>query len=436
MTSPQRWATRIAAGLAALVVVGAGVGWWLIPSDAQLATRIAQTFEQRLGVGLKIGRLHWQLLPVPRIEVEDIATVQDEPITVRRLVLSPQLLPLLSRRIRVDELEVHGVLAPTASVRAFRGRFEALTANAKDGQSGWQPAEIPLGRLRFDDLTWSDRRDIQLAYDGDIVFDPQWRPRTAEIHRNAVTPPARLRLEREGDAERWQTFIDVAGGTWNGTTQLQTAADGKLLLTAQLAPRNIDIEVLMQAFGRSSPVAGKVSGQTELRSEAEQIGQLWGRLHTRTQFTVQPATLTRFDLQKAIRTAGTSRGGQTPLDQLTGTLDTQNTDDGMQLDYTNLKARSGVLTATGKARIVNRRLSGEAAVDIVDGVVGVPLKLGGTLSDPELSLTGGALTGAAVGTAVMPGVGTAIGARIGQQIERLFTDKEGAKRAAPKRPRP
>ncbi len=436
MTSPQRWATRVAAGLAALVVIVAGVGWWLIPSDAQLATRIEQTFEQRLGVGLKVGRVHWQLAPLPRIEIDDIATVQDEPITVRRLVLLPRLLPLLSRRIQADGLEVDGVLAPRESVRAFRGRFEEMTTTAKEGQGRWQLAEIPLGRLRFDDLTWSDRRDIQLAYDGDIVFDPQWRPRKAEINRNAVTPPARLRLEREGDADRWRTFVDIGGGTWNGGTQLQTGADGKLVLTAQLEPKNVDIELLVQAFGRRTPVAGKVFGQTELRSEADKIGQLWGNLHSRTQFTVRPARLTRFDLQKAISTAGTSRGGQTPLDQLTGTLDTQNTDEGTRLDYTNLKARSGVLTASGDAHIFNRRLSGDAAVDIVDGVVGVPLKLGGTLSEPELSLTGGALTGAAVGTAVLPGVGTAIGARIGQQIERLFTDKEGAKRAAPKRPRP
>ena len=147
---------------------------------------------------------------------------------------------------------------------------------------------------------------------------------------------------------------------------------------------------------------------------------LWQNLHTRTRFDVSPATLTRFDLARAVRSAGTTRGGRTPLDQLTGTLDTQTTDDGIELRYHDMKARSGVLTATGSAHILNRRLDGEVAVDIIDGVVGVPLKLGGTLDSPELSLTGGALAGAAVGTAVLPGVGTAIGARIGQQIERLF----------------
>jgi uncharacterized protein (DUF697 family) len=97
-----------------------------------------------------------------------------------------------------------------------------------------------------------------------------------------------------------------------------------------------------------------------------------------------------------------------------------------------------VLTASGNLRLFNRKLDGEIAVDLVDGVVGVPLKIGGTMSDPELSLTGGALTGAAIGSAVLPGVGTAIGARIGQQVEKMFgEDKKPARaRPAPKTPAP
>ena len=67
----------------------------------------------------------------------------------------------------------------------------------------------------------------------------------------------------------------------------------------------------------------------------------------------------------------------------------------------------------------------------------MPLKLGGTLDEPQLSLTGGALAGAAVGTAVLPGVGTAIGARIGQQVEKIFggEDAEKKKQAPPPKPR-
>jgi len=97
-----------------------------------------------------------------------------------------------------------------------------------------------------------------------------------------------------------------------------------------------------------------------------------------------------------------------------------------------------VLTASGNLKLFNRKLDGEIAVDLVDGVVGVPLKVGGSMSDPELSLTGAALTGAAIGSAVLPGVGTAIGARVGQQVEKLFGgDKpKPAPKPAPKKTQP
>jgi uncharacterized protein involved in outer membrane biogenesis len=429
MTRTGRWWVRGAAGLVALGVVGAALVAWWVPSDAELAARVSSEFEQRTGIGLQVGGLHWALFPVPRVVLEDVATMQDEPIRVRRLELNPQLRSLLAREVRVDSVFADGVALPRESVRAFRGRADASPAP----RGNWTLAAVPVEQVRFTELTWVDRRNIPLAYDGRIDFDPQWRPRTAEFSRHGVTPPARLRLAREGDADRWRTLIDIAGGTWNGSTELAIQKDDTLLLTARLEPRNVDIEMLMQAFDRRAPVAGKVNGRTELRATGATLGELWRGATTRTRFSVQPATLTRFDLTKAIQTAGTSRGGRTPLDELTGTLDTENTDDGMRFSYTGLKARSGLLTASGSARIYHRSIQGEVAVDLVDGVVGVPLKVSGSLDDPTLSLTGGALTGAAVGTAVLPGVGTAIGARIGQQVERLFGGDD--KKPLPKGPR-
>ena len=182
----------------------------------------------------------------------------------------------------------------------------------------------------------------------------------------------------------------------------------------------------------SGPKAsGTSAGATKPETQGDNPGEMVRRLHTRTRFTVKPATLKGFDLAKAVSTAGADRSGQTVFDELTGTLDTQSGEDGIRLRYSGLQARSGLLTASGSATVFNRRLNGEAAVDLVDGVGGVPFKLAGTLDNPELWLTGGALAGAAVGTAVLPGVGTAIGARIGQQVEKLFGGEEEEKKKKP-----
>jgi hypothetical protein len=50
------------------------------------------------------------------------------------------------------------------------------------------------------------------------------------------------------------------------------------------------------------------------------------------------------------------------------------------------------------------------------GAIGVPLAVGGTLDEPSVMLTRGALLGAAVGTVLAPGVGTGAGAKLGDQL--------------------
>ncbi|WP_447771131.1 hypothetical protein [Variovorax boronicumulans] len=441
MTFPsvRRWLLGSVAvlllGFGALVLVVAA----RLPDDEEVAARIAAGFSQRYGVDLTVGGAHWSLWPVPVLALSELATDQPQPITLRRLSVRLHLWPLLLHRVvAIDEIDVESLVLPRASVRAFRGKGPA----PQEGDrimvlpAPWALAPVPVERVRWRDVAWIDRRDIALAYDGDVTFDDNWRPRHLRLERAGAASPVRLRLDREGGEDRWRTRIDAGGGTWNGESRLQVLPEGRgLRVSAELDPRQVDIEGLVQAFGRRSAVAGKVSGHTSLVAEAREVGALIRGLHTRTTFSVQPATLTRLDLAKAVTTVGISRGGTTALDELTGTLDTQGTEDGIVMRYTNLKARSGVLTASGNLRLFNRQMTGEMAVDLVDGVVGVPLKISGSVAEPEVSMTGGALAGAAVGSAVLPGVGTAIGARVGQQVEKLFGgDEPVKKKKAPKPP--
>ena len=426
----HRLALGVAAVLGLIVLLAGAVLLWL-PGEADMAARLATEFEQRTGIGLRIGTLHVGLLPRPVVSVSDLATQQKQPITVRRIDIQFSWSALLHRRLQIAHIEVEGALLPRVSVREFRGRGDDLDRMSAGniGVGLLTLAPIPVEQLGFRDVQWIDRRGIALAYDGRIDFDLGWRPRHAEVVRPGTAASVTLMLDHEARAsgqtaadgvDRWRVAIDAGGGTCNGQAMLETLASGRWRVTAQLEPRNIDVTRLVEAFGRHSAIAGRLHGKTELRMEAASPGSLVRTLHTRTPFTVKPATLLRFDLAKAVRTAGTSRDGQTSLDELGGTLDTQATDDGTQLRLTKLKARSGLLTASGSATVLDRKLSGEVAVDVVDGIVGVPLKIGGTTEAPELSMTGASLTGAAIGTAVLPGVGTAIGARIGQKVGQLL----------------
>ncbi|WP_162577835.1 AsmA-like C-terminal region-containing protein [Variovorax sp. PBS-H4] len=431
LTRARRWVIGSVITLLLLLGGGAWIAWRLLPSDEQLAARVSESFERASGIGLRVGGASWSLRPAPVVVLRDLATDQSRPITVRRVVLRPRLAALLRHTIAIEAVDVEGAVLPRASVRAFRGRWKT---DELSGAMPWIPADTPIERLRLNDVVWINRQDIALAYDADVRFDPGWRPREAELQRPGVSPTTRLHLAREGNEDRWRVEIDAGGGTWNGEAELHTSEQGHLRLTAQLEPRGVDVGELVGAFRRHQAVQGRFNGRTEVRSEGDDVGELMRHLNTRTRFVMRPATIKGFDLSKVVGAPNAARGGQTVLDELTGTVETQTTEDGILLRYIGLKARSGVLSASGSASVLNRRLDGEMAIDLVDGMVGVPLKLAGTLDNPQVSMTGGALAGAAVGTAVLPGVGTAIGARVGQQVEKLFGGDDENK--PPRRPAP
>jgi len=421
-------------GLAAGITVAALLGGaWLavnawLPNGDALARRIEAEAQQRLGVKVTVGSAQWQVLPKPMIEVRDVRTQQAQPIEIGRASLHPKLWLLLTQRVFVAErVELERAVAGREAMRAFRGKAGPAQAPGQDFKLG----DVPLERFVFRDLTWISYSGIPVAYDGEIDFDPQWRPRRASLRRPGAEVPASLDLVREGQADRWQAKVNLGGGTAHGQVALQTAADGVFTLTGELAPRDVEIAATMTTFNRRAPVSGRATGRTVLRSRGESVGELARSLYTDSQFTVAQAVVLRFDLDKAIRTRGKERDGQTPLDSLAGRMQTQNTENGTRFTYTDLKAKAGNYTASGEAVIWQKRVDASGTLDIVDGLVGVPFTINGPLQKPDVKVPPGFFAGAAIGTAVLPGVGTVIGARIGNALGKLFDGKPRAPASAP-----
>jgi len=414
-----------------IVLLLAGAAWVaalrFLPSDEELARRASAELETALGVKVRVGALHWRLFPSPAVVMEDAATEQPQPILIKKLTLYPDLFALWQRRIKIDRADLEGAVVPQLSLRGLGSKQPKDDAVAE---------ELPLARFVFRDVTWISRRGIPVVYDGEVDFDPGWRPRKAELRRPGASPAASLALIRQGPDDRWAARIQVGGGTLHGDVQLDTRAGGRMHLEGKLQPKDIEVESMMTTFNRRSVIAGRASGDTTLTANGDTVGELAQSLHTQTLFTIGKSTLLRFDLNKAIRTAGKEHDGQTPLESVTGRLDTQNTPQGMVVTYTGLKAASGSLTASGDAKVANRRIEAEFAVDLVDGVVGVPLTVSGPLEDVKFSVPSGAIAGAVVGTAVLPGVGTAIGARVGATLGKIFSPGPSSAASAPRAAKP
>lgn len=433
MTPARRWLAGLGLAVGVCALVG-GALLILVPSDAVLAQRLATALEEASGTKVSVGAVHWHLRPRPVVVVDDLATDQPHPVTIKKLTLYPVISALWQRRIKLDLLELDGAVVPQQSLRG-------LGSGAKSGKPGetgaadtWTLDALPLSRFVFQDVSWISRSGVAVLYDGQADFDAGWRPRSVQLRRPGVQPATDLSLSRQGAQDSWAVLINAGGGTGHGQLQVQTLANGRLHLAGKLAPKGIEVASTLKAFNRRPVIAGEASGTTTLAADGANVFELAQSLHTQTTFAMGPSTLLRFDLDKAVRSLGKVHDGQTRLNSVTGQLDTQNIPDGMLIDFTRIKATSGVLSASGKARLFNRHIDADLAVDLVDGIVGVPLKIKGPLDKVTVTAPAGAVAGAVVGTAVLPGVGTALGARLGAAIGNLLGSTPASTSASPKAP--
>ena len=418
MTRARRWLAVLGVfgALLALAIFIAVIAAWLwLPDDQQLARDAELELESALGVKVSVAAVRWQLLPLPAILLNDVATEQTPPVTFKKLTLYPKLSALYQRSLSFDLAELDGAVVPQLSLRKLGNGFEV-----ENLPGGLALAAIPLERFIFRDVTWITRRGIPVVYDGEVDFDKHWRPRTAQLRRPDYQPVTDASLARVGLQDQWRINIRLGGGTVNGDLQLKTAPNGQMRLDGKLKPQAVEVASALAAFNRRPVLAGKATGNSILNASGASFADFVRSLQTQTTFVMAPATLLRLDMGKAVRSAGKDHTGQTALDSITGAMNTQNTPQGIVVNFKDIKARSGVLSASGDATLANRRIEAEFAVDLVDGIVGVPLLITGPTDRVVVRVPAGAVAGAVVGTSVLPVVGTAIGARVGAAIGKLF----------------
>lgn len=404
MTHPRRWTLVAAASVVVLTAAGLAL-WVLVPDDEQLARRVEAEFETRMGQKLVVGAVHWRWLGLPRVEVLDVQTVQPESIRVRRIAIYPELLPLVRQRLVINRLEVDGAVVPRSALAAYRDK-------AQEGMGA-----VVLSAVAFTDTTYIDHSGVPVVYEGAIEFDGDRLPRRVQVRRPDAKQVTSLEATRDGKtdggADLYQLRLEGGGGSARGQARLARSADGGLALTGELAPRGVEVQSLLGAFERRSPISGVASGDTELRAEGDTLQALVRSLHTRSVLTVERAKVLRFNLEVAIKSVGQDRTGETPLDRLSAVVDTQNTGQGMRTVFTQVKAASGNYTATGQATLYRRQIDAQGRLEVGGGLVEVPFSLRGPSQEPAFSIAWEVLAGAAIGTAVLPGIGTVLGAKIG-----------------------
>lgn len=399
---------------------------WLGTEDFRIRAETA--VGTALGAKVTIERLEVAVWPLPGLVLEGIQIQTRPALTLQRVELRPAWRSLLLGQLELATVLVRGAVLPQAGIDALlvlleRRRLSAPPAQKPELEGSKRFQYVPR-RTVLDKVTWVSTQGASTTLNASAELDRQGLPEEVSVKvLKGHLQGASAELKRQGND--WTLAMAIGGGSVKGTVQLQPAAQAgaPFSLKGQLQTRAVEVAAL--SGGPQAVLSGQLDADTTLLLRAASVGALDQALQTQSKFTVRHAVLHGIDLAKAVKTLGLSRGGETPLDVLSGQLTSQ----GRALHLTNLAASSGVLSASGNVMVApSRALSGRIDVNLaaaaLGGAVGVPLVLGGTLDAPELTLTRGAMIGAAIGTAVMPGVGTgagvSIGDKIGSSLKKLF----------------
>jgi hypothetical protein len=451
-----KWLVFLALGLMVLLaVVAYTLHRWVSTDDFR--QRVEREASTALGVPLTLDRVAVDIWPLPAVALSGITVQSKPPLTLERVEVRPEWRPLLLGRLEVATLLVRRAVFPQQGIDALllllqkKKQAVPVKPGTPAPASGVGPEMNQLDwlprRTVLDDVTWVNTTGARTTVKGEAGLGADGLPENASLKlTEGNLQGLEATLERvqaqAGDAAgmaQWDLLVKVGGGKLEGRLGLQrgfvsrTAAAAKpgakaapvarsaeeLVLQGQLKTSGVEVAALTAP---SKALTGQLDATTTLNARAATTAALVDALQSQTTFTVRDAVVNGLDLAKAVKTVGLSRGGQTRLDTLAGQVSTL----GRSAQLTNLVATSGALSATGNVAVSSAKaLSGNVSVTLagdsmigsaIGGAVGVPLVVGGTLDNPEVTLSRAALLGAAIGTVLMPGVGTGAGASVGEKV--------------------
>ena len=452
-----KWLVFLALGLMVLL---AGVAYtlhrWVSTDDFR--QRVEREASAALGVPMTLDRVAVDIWPLPAVALSGISVQSKPPLTLERVEVRPEWRPLLLGRLEVATLLVRRAVLPQQGIDALllllQKKKQAVPvkpgAPASAANTGpemnrldWLPRRTVL-----DDVTWVNTTGARTTVKGEAGLGADGLPENASLKLTegnlqgleATLQRVEAQAGEAGGAAQWDLLVKVGGGKLEGRLGLQrgfvpaaAAAAAKpgakaapvarsaeeLMLQGQLKTSGVEVAALTAP---SKALTGLLDATTTLNARAATTSALVDALQSHTTFTVRDAVVNGLDLAKAVKTVGLSRGGQTRLDTLAGQVSTL----GRSAQLTNLVASSGALSATGNVAVSSAKaLSGQVSVTLagdskigsaIGGAVGVPLVVGGTLDNPEVTMSRAALLGAAIGTVLLPGVGTGAGAGVGEKV--------------------
>lgn len=436
----MKWLKRTLYLLILLLAV-VGLLPFVLPFDAYLP-RVEKLAGEALHQPVTIRTMRAGLLPLPYVLLQGVAVGPSREVRADSVKIVPDPFSLLHRTKVIRSVSLDGVSLPEKALGGLAAGFS--------GDGG--PPAVVVRRIELGRVEVAAGRTAIGPFGGTIRMNArggfsQARLATDDARLTLKVVPAGENFLIEADGKDWRPpagpplhfdalkvravasgggmdFERIEGRLYQGDVSGSATLGWKdgWRLKGRLRCKGIELKDAAPLFATHTRLSGKLSAEAAFVMHGASAQGMLARPTVEARFSVADGVLYNLDLVAAVKmlTARGVRGGQTRFDQLSGVV--RLADGAYRLS--DLTIVSGLLAASGNAEISrSKRLSGRMDVQLkgTAGLVGAPLALSGTLHEPVLRPTEGAVAGALAGTAVLgPGVGTSLGMKAGALVEKIF----------------
>ena len=405
------------------------------------AERIAS---EKVGVPVTIATGRLQLLPSPRVVLNNISVGMHSDFKVEEVVVTPTLWSLFSAT-KVIDLKISRPVIKQSALE-FTSVFSSERSGANTDSVQFNIRHISIDGLQL------DFPDIKLlVFDVDIHLVNDNVLQSAYVMSEDGTWKLEISPNEDGHlilvhAQKWQPSTDIALlveqaklKMYLKTNRLEISSIDIALYGGQLAGSaslswnngwqtegqfkvtNLSVKEPSSLMNNVIYLSGNLFGHAHFSGKSKSAGALINNIRTDFKFNINQGVLHGLDLVQvaSLLVQKGEKGGQTKFDELSGMLVLT----GKQYYFSDLKISSGSLTANGQVKVrPNKSLDGSVEVSIKQSVslVAIPLNISGTVNDPIVMPSKAALAGAVAGTAILgPGVGTSLGVKAGGVVDKI-----------------
>jgi len=382
--------------LALIAVAGLPYVWPLDDYVAPLEKEISSQLNQPV----HLKQIHFALLPLPKLELQNLTVGSREEFKVGNAVLNFDFSALFSPTMSINSIEFKNVTLAGASLDKLLAWLQAAGGLEK----------YPVAHMEFQNAGVTTEEDIKLPMlNGSADFDAQGKFIKANLKsgdakyaldlqslQNTLQLELNIResslpvltaikfndLSVSGVVENGEVvfsdfFAHVYGGTLTGKGQLGWNNGWKL--NGQINAKSLELKSMFPNFG----VAGQLYGDVNVSMNGSKLALLARDPHMDGTFEAKDGVIKKLDIDTIAR-FGSRQGvaGHTEFSQLIGTLKSDSRGQHITLN----KISAGAATGTGAFDVDEKQqLAGKLLVDIKGLANGnVPLRLSGSPAEPLL----------------------------------------------------